>query len=140
MNILVTGGAGYIGSQTAKVLAASGHLPVVIDNMTNGHDWAVKWGPLESGDLGDADFLNAVFERHRIDAVIHFAASAYVGESMTNPRKYFRNNTVNTLNLLDTMVDHGTVHIVFSSSCATYGVPERVPIDEAHPQAPVNPY
>jgi UDP-arabinose 4-epimerase len=140
MNILVTGGAGYIGSHTAKVLAARGHTPIVIDNLTYGHEWAVKWGPFERGDLGDPEFVKSVFERHRIEAVIHFAANAYVGESMTHPRKYFRNNTVNTLNLLDTMVDHGTTHIVFSSSCATYGVPEHVPIDEAHRQVPVNPY
>ncbi len=140
MSILVTGGAGYIGSHTAKVLASSGHTPVVLDNFTYGHDWAVKWGPLERGDLGDVDFLKGVFTRHSIDAVIHFAANAYVGESMTHPRKYFRNNTVNTLNLLDTMIDRGVTSFVFSSTCATYGVPSRVPIDETHLQTPVNPY
>ena len=140
MNILVTGGAGYIGSHTAKALAIAGHEPIVLDNLSNGHDWAVQWGPFEHGDLADVEWLRSVFGRHRIEGVIHFAASAYVGESMTDPRKYFRNNTVNTLNLLDVMLAHGVRHLVFSSTCATYGVPERVPIDESHPQRPVNPY
>jgi UDP-arabinose 4-epimerase len=140
MNVLVTGGAGYIGSHTAKALHAAGHSPIVVDNLSFGHEWAVRWGPLERGDLCDVEWLGEVFGRHRVDAVIHFAASAFVGESMTDPRKYFRNNTVNTLNLLDTMVDRGVTRIVFSSTCATYGMPVRVPIDEAHPQAPVNPY
>ena len=102
MNVLVTGGAGYIGSHTAKCLAASGHTPVVLDNLSYGHAWAVQWGPFENGDLGDVAFLRSVLARHHIDAVVHFAAHAYVGESMSEPRKYFRNNTVNTLNLLDT--------------------------------------
>jgi UDP-arabinose 4-epimerase len=140
MNILVTGGAGYIGSHTAKTLAAAGHRPIVIDNLSYGHEWAVKWGPFERGDLADAAWVAGVFDRHAVEAVIHFAASAYVGESMTDPRKYFRNNTVNTLNLLDVMVGHGVTRLVFSSTCATYGVPDRVPIDEEHRQAPVNPY
>lgn len=140
MNILVTGGAGYIGSHTAKSLAIAGHQPIVIDNLSYGHEWAVQWGPFERGDLGDVEWLRSVFGRHRIEAVIHFAASAYVGESMTDPRKYFRNNTVNTLNLLDVMLAHGVRQFVFSSTCATYGIPEQVPIDESHPQRPVNPY
>jgi UDP-arabinose 4-epimerase len=140
MNILVTGGAGYIGSHTAKALAIAGHEPIVLDNLTNGHDWAVRWGPFEQGDLSDVEWLRSVFGRHRIEGVIHFAASAYVGESMTEPRKYFRNNPVNTLNLLDVMLAHGVRQVVFSSTCATYGIPERVPIDESHPQRPVNPY
>jgi UDP-glucose-4-epimerase GalE len=140
MITLVTGGAGYIGSHTAKALAAAGHQPVALDNLSYGHQWAVKWGPLEQGDLSDIEFLKRVLEKHRVDAVVHFAASAYVGESMTNPRRYFRNNTVNTLNLLDAMIDHGVTRVVFSSTCATYGIPTRVPIDEAHPQQPVNPY
>jgi UDP-arabinose 4-epimerase len=140
MNVLVTGGAGYIGSHTAKALAAAGHTPVVVDNLMFGHPWAVQWGPFERGDLGDAAFVEGVFDRHGIDAVVHFAANAYVGESMTEPRKYFRNNTFNTLNLLDTMVARRVMRFVFSSTCATYGLPLRVPIDETHPQAPVNPY
>lgn len=140
MRILVTGGAGYIGSHTAKLLAANGHEPVVFDDMSQGHEWAVKWGPLERGSLSDPARLAEVFASRKIDAVVHFAASALVGESMSNPAKYFRNNTVATLNLLDAMraADVGT--IVFSSTCATYGDPVRMPIDETHPQAPVNPY
>ena len=140
MHILVTGGAGYIGSHTAKFLAAAGHQSVIFDDMSQGHDWAVKWGPLERGSLSDTARLSEVFASRKIDAVVHFAASSLVGESMTNPAKYFRNNAVGTLNLLDAMrkADVGT--IVFSSTCATYGDPVRVPIDETHPQAPVNPY
>jgi UDP-glucose-4-epimerase GalE len=140
MRILVTGGAGYIGSHTAMVLAAAGHEPVVFDDMSQGHDWAVKWGPLERGSLSNPARLAQVFAAHPIDAVVHFAASARVGESMTNPAKYFRNNTVATLNLLDAMRDAGVSTLVFSSTCATYGDPVRVPIDETHPQVPVNPY
>jgi UDP-arabinose 4-epimerase len=140
MRILVTGGAGYIGSHTAKLLAASGHTPIVFDDLTQGHDWAVKWGPLERGSLGDQERLREVFRSQRVEAVVHFAASALVGESMSQPTKYFRNNTVATLNLLDAMRDAGIATIVFSSTCATYGDPVRVPIDETHPQAPVNPY
>jgi UDP-glucose-4-epimerase GalE len=140
MRILVTGGAGYIGSHTAMVLAAAGHEPVVFDDMSQGHDWAVKWGPLERGSLSNPARLAQVFAAHPIDAVVHFAASALVGESMTSPAKYFRNNTVATLNLLDAMRDAGVSTLVFSSTCATYGDPVRVPIDETHPQVPVNPY
>ncbi|MEI6233287.1 MAG: UDP-glucose 4-epimerase GalE [Planctomycetota bacterium] len=138
--VLITGGAGYIGSHTAKIMARAGHTPIVLDNMTFGHEWAAKWGPLEKGDLSDTAFLADVFKRHKIDAVVHFAANAFVGESMTNPKKYFRNNTVNTLNLLDAMVDANVKEIVFSSTCATYGDPHYMPLDELHPQNPVNPY
>jgi UDP-arabinose 4-epimerase len=140
MRVLVTGGAGYIGSHTAKLLAASGHSPIVFDDLSQGHDWAVKWGPIERGSLGDPVRLREVFARNPVDAVIHFAANALVGESMSNPTKYFRTNTVGTLNLLDAMREAGVGRIVFSSTCATYGNPVRVPIDETHPQAPVNPY
>jgi UDP-arabinose 4-epimerase len=140
MKILVTGGAGYIGSHTAKFLAAAGHQPVIFDDMSQGHDWAVKWGPLERGSLSDPGRLADVFGRHAIDGVVHFAANALVGESMVNPAKYFRNNTAGTLNLLEAMREAGVGTIVFSSTCATYGDPVRVPIDETHPQAPVNPY
>jgi UDP-glucose-4-epimerase GalE len=140
MHILVTGGAGYIGSHTAKFLAAAGHQPVIFDDMSQGHDWAVRWGPLERGSLSDTARLAEVFASRKVDAVVHFAANALVGESMTNPTKYFRNNTVGTLNLLDAMREAGVGTIVFSSTCATYGDPVRVPIDETHPQAPVNPY
>lgn len=140
MRILVTGGAGYIGSHTAKVLAAAGHEPVSFDDMSQGHEWAVRWGPLERGSLSDPARLAEVFASARIDAVVHFAASALVGESMTDPAKYFRNNAVGTLNLLEAMRAAGVGTIVFSSTCATYGTPVRVPIDETHPQAPMNPY
>jgi UDP-arabinose 4-epimerase len=140
VSILIVGGAGYIGSQTAKVVARAGLEPVVLDNLVYGHKAAVKWGPLVEGDLADAALVDRVLKEHRVTAVIHFAAYAYVGESVTNPRKYFRNNVVNTLNLLDAMVDNGVRDIVFSSTCATYGEPRQVPISEDHPQHPVNPY
>lgn len=139
-HVLVTGGAGYIGSHTCKALAQAGLTPVTYDNLVYGHRQFVKWGPFVHGELGDAALLARTFHDYAIDAVIHFAAYAYVGESMTNPGKYFRNNVVNTLTLLDTMVASKVKHIVFSSTCATYGNPERVPIAEDHPQRPVNPY
>ena len=123
MSVLIVGGAGYIGSQTAKAVAAAGLEPIVFDNLVYGHEWAVKWGPLVRGDLADRALLVDVMKRHRVDAVIHFAAYAYVGESVTNPRKYFGNNVVGTLNLLDAMLDAGVRDVVFSSTCATYGEP-----------------
>ena len=138
--VLVVGGAGYIGSHTAKALAQAGFEPVVFDNLSEGHRYAVRWGALVEGDLADKEKLIKTLEDYRIDAVIQFAASAYVGESVENPRKYFRNNVTNTLNLLDAMLDADIKHLVFSSTCATYGEPENVPMDEAHPQAPINPY
>ena len=139
-NVLVTGGAGYIGSHTCKALAAAGYSPVTLDNLAYGHRWAVRWGPFEQADLADRQAVERVLREHRIGAVIHFAAYAYVGESMTDPGKYFRNNVVNTLNLLEAMRAAGVGRIVFSSTCATYGVPQAVPIGEDHPQSPVNPY
>lgn len=140
MRILVTGGAGYIGSHTAKFLAQSGIEPVVLDNLSAGHRWAVRWGPFVQGELGDINLLREVLKAYQIQAVIHFAAHAYVGESMCHPRKYFRNNVVNALDLLDVMVEAKVQHIVFSSTCATYGVPQEIPIREQHAQRPVNPY
>ncbi len=140
MRVLVTGGAGYIGSHTTKVLAHSGFQPVVLDNLEVGHRWAVRWGPLVVGDLANTSLLQELLQEYRVEAVIHFAAHAYVSESVTNPRKYFRNNVANTLNLLEAMLDSGVRHIVFSSSCASYGLPESVPIREDHPQRPVNSY
>ena len=140
MSVLIVGGAGYIGSQTAKAVAAAGLEPIVFDNLVYGHEWAVKWGPLVRGDLADRPLLADVMKRHRVDAVIHFAAYAYVGESVTNPRKYFGNNVAGSLNLLDAMLDAGVRDVVFSSTCATYGEPQHVPISEDHPQSPVNPY
>ena len=140
MRILVTGGAGYIGSHTTKVLARSGFQPVVLDNLEIGHRWAVRWGPLVVGDLANTSLLQELLQEYRVEAVIHFAAHADVSESVANPRKYFRNNVANTLNLLEAMLDNGVRHIVFSSSCASYGLPESVPLREDHPQRPVNPY
>lgn len=140
MSVLIVGGAGYIGSQTAKCVARAGLNPVVLDNLAYGHRWAVRWGPLVQGDLSDAALVERVLVEHRVSAVIHFAAYAYVAESVDNPRKYFRNNVANTLNLLDAMIDRGIKDIVFSSTCATYGEPREVPIAENHPQRPINPY
>jgi len=140
MNVLITGGAGYIGSHTAKELWKHGHVPVTVDNLSRGHEWAVKWGPLEHVDLIDRVRLRRVFDTYSIGAVIHFAAFAYVGESMGTPSEYFRNNVVNTLNVLDAMREFGVSNIVFSSTCATYGDPQYLPLTELHPQSPVNPY
>jgi UDP-arabinose 4-epimerase len=139
-NILVTGGAGYIGSHACKALAAAGYTPIAYDNLIYGHREAVRWGPLVEADLADRARLAATLAEHSIAAVMHFAAFAYVGESMTKPGLYFRNNLVNTIGLLDEMLAAGVRHIVFSSTCATYGTPERTPITEDTPQRPVNPY
>jgi UDP-arabinose 4-epimerase len=138
--ILVTGGAGYIGSHTAKALAQAGYEPVVLDNLSTGHRSAVQWGPLVKGDIADKNLVKNVIDRYEISAAIHFAANAYVGESMEVPRKYFQNNVTNALELLNAILDSGVNHLVFSSTCATYGIPRTVPIDENHPQVPVNPY
>jgi UDP-glucose-4-epimerase GalE len=140
VSILIVGGAGYIGSQTAKVAARAGLEPVVLDNLVYGHRWAARWGPLIEGEIGDRAVLDRVFREHAVTAVIHFAAYTYVGESVQDPRKYFRNNVTGTLALLDAMVDHGIRDIVFSSTAATYGEPINVPITEDHPQKPINPY
>jgi len=140
MRVLVTGGAGYIGSHAAKALARAGHEPVVFDNLSTGHQWAVKWGPLIEADLADGEAIRKALTQYAIDAVIHFAACAYVGESMQDPGKYFQNNVANSLNLLQAMNEAGVKKIVFSSSCATYGMPESLPINETHPLNPVNPY
>jgi UDP-arabinose 4-epimerase len=139
-NVLVTGGAGYIGSHTAKGLARAGYNPVVLDDLSSGRRSAVKWGPFVEGGLADTELLRQVLREQRIEAVIHFAASLLVAESMTNPHKYFWNNVVNTLKLLDAMLETGVKHIVFSSSAAVYGTPERVPILEDHPKDPINAY
>jgi len=138
--ILVVGGAGYIGSHINKMLHNNGYDTVVFDNLVYGHKEAVKWGVLEEGDLADTKRLDEVFEKYDIEAVFHFAAYAYVGESVTNPSKYYHNNVANTLNLLDAMVKHDVQYIVFSSTCATYGEPETMPITEDMRQNPINPY
>ena len=140
MNILVTGGAGYIGSHACKALAQAGYTPITYDNLVCGHRWAVKWGPLEEGNIADHARLNEVIAKYQPVAVMHFAAYAYVGESVEDPGKYYRNNVAGTLTLLEVMRDHGIDKFIFSSTCATYGIPETVPISEDHPQRPINPY
>jgi len=140
INVMVTGGAGYIGSHACKALAAHGFVPVTFDSLEYGRRSAVRWGPFVRGDLADRTLLRRVFDDYCIEAVMHFAAYAYVSESMREPGKYFANNVLNTLGLLETLHAVGVAHIVFSSTCATYGLPESVPISESHPQRPVNPY
>lgn len=140
MRILVTGGAGYIGSHTVKLLLSRGHDTTVYDNLSLGHRAAVPAERLVVGDLKDIDHLDHVLVSQRIEAVIHFAASTYVGESVTNPAKYYQNNLANSLQLLDRCRKHGIQRFVFSSTAATYGVPEVVPIPEDQPQQPINPY
>ena len=139
-SILVTGGAGYVGSHACKALAGAGYLPVVFDNLSRGHREAVRWGPLVEGDIADQALLRAAIEQHRPSAIMHFAAYAYVGESVTDPAIYYRNNLGGSLSLLEAMRDTGVDKIVFSSTCATYGIPDTMPIDERAPQLPVNPY
>ena len=138
--VLVTGGAGYIGSHACKALAGAGFQPVVFDNLSRGHREAVRWGPLVEGDLADRQRLCAALIEHKVEAVMHFAAYAYVGESVTDPALYYRNNLGGTLSLLEAMREAGIGEIVFSSTCATYGIPDGVPIREDAPQRPVNPY
>jgi len=138
--VLVTGGAGYIGSHTCKLLAQAGIRPVAFDNLGSGHRWAVRWGPLIEGDLSHVDEISDVIRRHDIDSVIHFAASISVGESVREPLAYYRNNLVGTLNLLEAMRNGNVKRLIFSSSAAIYGTPEEVPIPETHRYAPVSPY
>jgi UDP-arabinose 4-epimerase len=140
MRVLVPGGAGYIGSHTCKALAEAGHTPIVYDNLHTGHRWAVKWGPFEAGDLNDAAALDVALKRHKPQAVINFAALAYVGESNEQPIRYYRGNVAGMVSLLEAMRRHDIGTMVFSSSCATYGVPQRLPIVEDMPQSPINPY
>jgi UDP-glucose 4-epimerase len=139
-NILVVGGAGYIGSHTCLDLADKGFTPVVYDNLCNGHAEFVKWGPFERGDIRDRQQLDAVFEAYKPAAVIHFAALIEVGESVRNPSGFFENNVGGTLTLLLAAKAAGVDKLVFSSTCATYGLPQAVPMDESHPQEPINPY
>ena len=137
---LVTGGAGYIGSNVCKALAEHGYSPVTYDNLSRGNKWAVKWGPLEIGDISDGESLRNVMIKYKPEAVLHFAAYAYVGESVKHPEIYYRNNVAGTLTLLDVMRSVNVLQLVFSSSCAVYGVPSKIPIPEDHRQKPVNPY
>ena len=138
--VLVTGGAGYIGSHTCKALSAAGFLPVSLDNLSLGHRHMVRWGPLVVADILDAASVSDAMRTHGVSAVVHFAASAYVGESVRDPAAYYRNNLLGTLSLLDAMREAGVRDIVFSSSCSVYGNPVKLPIDECHPLAPLSPY
>jgi len=140
MNVLVTGGAGYIGSHTCKALAKAGITPITYDNLSTGHKWAVRWGPLVIGDLRDRSYLRSTMRSHAVEAVFHFAANNAVGESVQNPRKYYGNNLVNSIGLFDAMLDTGVRRIVFSSTCAIFGRPDRQPMDENLPTGPINPY
>lgn len=140
MKILVVGGAGYIGSHIVKMLSKEGHVVVVLDNLSIGFRHAVRYGELVVGDLADINLLENLFKEHQFDSVMHFSANSVVGESVQNPSKYYRNNVANTLNLLDVMVRQNVNHFIFSSTAATFGEPKYVPIDETHPQNPINPY
>jgi UDP-glucose 4-epimerase len=141
MNVLVAGGAGYIGSHCVRQLIAAGHRPIIVDNLSYGHRTAVAPGlPFHAVDFGDAAAIDQVFAAHSVDVVMHFAAYINVGESVTDPIKYYRNNVAAPLTLLETMLRHGVKKFVFSSTCATYGIPEKMPMTEDLPQAPINPY
>jgi UDP-arabinose 4-epimerase len=139
-SVLVTGGAGYVGSHACKALAAAGFTPVAFDNLSQGHRRAVRWGPLEVGDITDARALRQAAQRHGCRAMLHFAAHAYVGESMAAPAKYFRNNAAGSLSVLEAATDLGLDAVVLSSSCAVYGIPDHLPVTEAQPSHPANPY
>ncbi len=141
MAILVTGGAGYIGSVTTELLRGRGEEVVVLDNLSRGHRGAVAPEvPFYEGDIGDAELVKRIVGEHKVDACVHFAAFAYVGESVTRPELYYENNVVQGVRLLGALVESGARRVVFSSTCATYGEPQRMPIDEEHPQSPTNPY
>jgi len=139
-NVLVTGGAGYVGAHACKALAKAGYAPFVYDNLSTGHESFVRWGPLIKADIRDHATLRETMLSYDISAVLHFAACAYVGESVINPQKYYDNNVTGTLALLRAMLDTDTSTMVFSSSCAIYGEPEQVPIVEGAAKQPVNPY
>lgn len=138
--ILVTGGAGYIGSHACKYLASHGFLPVTIDNLSTGHRDAVRWGPFVQADITDTDAVIRALSDHRIDTVMHFAASAYVGESVTDPSLYYRNNVSGMIALLEACRQRNVRRFILSSSCATFGTPAKLPISEDLAQAPINPY
>ncbi|MBE1236238.1 UDP-glucose 4-epimerase GalE [Phaeovibrio sulfidiphilus] len=138
--VLVAGGAGYIGAHTCKALARAGYTPVVIDNLVYGHEDFVRWGPLERGDIRDAAFLDRVLETWRPRYAMHFAGFTYVGESVSDPARYYGNNVTGSLCLLDALSRHGVEGVIFSSSCAVYGLPECLPLSEDAPKAPINPY
>ncbi len=139
-NILVTGGAGFIGAHTCKALASRGFNPIVLDNLSNGHAWAVKWGPFIKGDIRDRALLDDIFTKYKPMGVIHFAAFIEVGISVANPGSFYRNNSCGTLTVLEAMRDHACDRFVFSSTAAMYGMPKEIPITETHPQWPISPY
>lgn len=138
--VLVVGGAGYIGSHTCLDLANKGYKPVVFDNFSNGHREFVKWGPAEEGDIRDRARLDEVLAKHKPSAILHFAALIEVGESVKDPVSFYENNVIGTLTLLSAAQAAGINAFVFSSTCATYGLPQSVPLDETHRQVPINPY
>src|SRR6478609_10784553 len=138
--VLVTGGAGYIGSHVSKALADSGLTPVCYDTLEKGHEWAVRFGPLERGDIGDAARLDEVFARHKPRAIIHMAGYIEVGESVREPERYMHNNATKTAALIDAAMRHGVEAFVFSSTCAVYGLPQSELLLESHPIAPMSPY
>ena len=138
--LLIVGGAGYIGSHTNKALNEAGYETVVLDNLSYGHEESIKWGEFCKCDLANIDDVDEVFNKYDITAVMHFSSFIDVGESVTNPEKYYTNNVVNTMNLLHVMLKHNVKKFIFSSTCATYGVPQKIPLVEDHPQNPINPY
>ncbi|OED30503.1 UDP-glucose 4-epimerase GalE [Methanosphaera sp. WGK6] len=138
--ILIVGGAGYIGSHVNKSLNEAGYETIVLDNLSYGHEESVKWGRLCNCDLSNIDDVDEVFNKYDISAVMHFSSFIDVGESVTNPEKYYNNNVVNTMNLLHVMLKHNVKKFIFSSTCATYGIPQKIPLVEDHPQNPINPY
>jgi len=140
MKVLVVGGAGYIGSHMVKMLSLAGHDVVTLDNLSNGYEDAVKYGEFVKGDIADVELLNRLFSETAFDGVMHFASYIQVGESVEKPSMYYKNNVTNTQVLLDAMLEHGIKKFIFSSTAATFGEPEYTPIDEEHPQKPINPY
>ena len=139
-NVLVTGGAGYIGSHACKSLKQAGYVPVTYDNLVTGWQDAVRFGPFERGDLLDRDCLDAVFQQYQPVAVMHFAALSQVGEAVTQPGRYWRNNVLGSLNLIEAAAEAGCLNFVFSSTCATYGDQDNVVLDESSAQNPLNAY
>lgn len=139
-HILVTGGAGYIGSHVCKKLAQEGYTPVVIDHLTTGNRSAVKWGPFFEGDISDQTLIGQILDEFSIEGVFHFAASTNVRESLTETMKYFQNNAGATFDLLEVLVERKISNFIFSSTCAVYGMPEKLPLDESHPRSPINGY
>lgn len=138
--ILIVGGAGYIGSHVNKVLNERGYETIILDNLSYGHEESVKWGTLCKCDLANINEVDDIFTKYNINAVMHFSSFIDVGESVRNPEKYYNNNVVNTMNLLNVMLKHDVKKFIFSSTCATYGIPQKIPLTENHPQNPINPY